>query len=69
VASQLKGLAAAGHPPVIVASPQVRAVVRQIIAPTLPDAAVLGYNEVADDVDVESIGLVKPPQTAAAAAA
>ncbi len=52
---------AAGHQPVIIASPQVRAVVRQIVEPHLPAVAVLGYNEVVSGIDVESVALVMPP--------
>ncbi len=51
----------AGYQPVVLASPQVRAVVRQLIEPHSPGAAVLGYNEVATGVDVESLGLVGLP--------
>jgi len=58
VADALKPVIAAGHNPVVIASPQVRAVVRQIIEPHLPGAAVLGYNEIISDVEVESMGLV-----------
>jgi flagellar biosynthesis protein FlhA len=54
-------LTAAGHQPVIVTSPQVRAVVRQLIESAHPAAAVLGYNEVATGVEVESLVLVTRP--------
>ena len=57
----------AGHPAVVIASPPVRAVVRQIVEPHLPSVAVLGYNEVVLGIDVESLGLVMPPQERAAA--
>lgn len=57
----LQALLAAGHQPVVLASPQVRAVVRQIIEPQVPNAAVLGYNEVPTGVDVESLALVTVP--------
>ncbi len=49
---------AGGHHPVVIASPQVRAAVRQILEPHLPTSAVLGYNEVVAGVEVESMGLV-----------
>ncbi len=60
----------AGHQPVVIASPQVRAAVRQILEPHLPNAAVLGYNEIVAGVEVESLGLVtkgeeRQPVTAA----
>jgi flagellar biosynthesis protein FlhA len=60
IAESLQKLTAAGHPPVVVASPQVRGVVRQIIETSLPTTAVLGYNEVSSDVEVESLALVPP---------
>ncbi|MGQ0627620.1 MAG: flagellar biosynthesis protein FlhA, partial [Phycisphaerales bacterium] len=66
-------LNAASHQPVVIASPPVRAVVRQLLEPVSPAAAVLGYNEVASGVDVESIALIPPvasgPQAAVGAAA
>ncbi|CAG0999778.1 Flagellar biosynthesis protein FlhA [Phycisphaerales bacterium] len=52
---------AAGNPAVVLASPQVRAVVRQILEPSIPNIVVLGYNEVVQGVEVESIALVMPP--------
>ncbi len=58
-----RGLAkvtAAGAHPVVIASPTVRAAVRQIIEPAHASAAVLGYNEVSTGVDVESVALVGP---------
>ncbi len=51
----------AGHQPVVVASPQVRGVVWQMVSPHMPQVAVLGYNEVVADVDVESMALVTDP--------
>jgi len=58
-----------GHLPVIIASPQVRSVVRQILEPHVPGVAVLGYNEVASGIEVESLALVMPPETSEALAA
>ncbi len=53
----------AGYNPVVLASPQVRAQVRQLVEPHSPTCAVLGYNEVSKGVEVESLGLVSssPP--------
>ena len=56
---ELQQLIQAGHHPVILASPQVRAQVRRLVEPHLPNAAVLGYNEVSKGVEVESMGLVQ----------
>ena len=56
--TELQKLIAAGHHPVMLASPQVRAQVRQLIEVHLPNVAVMGYNEVSKGVEVESMGLV-----------
>jgi flagellar biosynthesis protein FlhA len=64
VVRALRPVIDAGHQPVIIASPQVRSVVRQIVEPHLPSVAVLGYNEVIAGVDVESMALVMPPDEA-----
>jgi flagellar biosynthesis protein FlhA len=55
-----------GHNPVVLASPQVRGQVRQLIEPHLPTCAVLGYNEISKGVEVESLGLVQCPAPTAA---
>jgi len=62
IVDALGRLTAAGHPPVIIASPQVRAVVRQMLETRVPTAAVLGYNEIISGLEVESISLVSPLQ-------
>jgi len=56
--SSLKAVTAAGHQPVVISSPQVRAVVRQLLEPHLPAVAVLAYNEIIPAVEVESMALV-----------
>lgn len=65
VAEGLKRVTATGAHPVVVASPQVRAAVRQILDPHMPAVAVLGYNEVASGVEVESMGLIGMPTSLA----
>lgn len=57
----LEQVSASGHQPVVIASPQVRGVVRQILESQLPTVAVLGYNEITPEVEVESLALVAPP--------
>ncbi len=57
----LRQVTSAGHQPVVLASPQVRAIVRQLLEPHLPTVAVLGYNEIIPGIEVESLGLVTPP--------
>ncbi len=55
---ELQRLVRAGHAPVILASPTVRAAFRQIIESQQAQTAVLGYNEVDSGVVVESLGLI-----------
>jgi flagellar biosynthesis protein FlhA len=62
IITALRQVTAQGHQPVVIASPQVRAVVRQLLEPHLPAAAVLGYNEIVPSVEVESLALVAPPK-------
>ena len=59
IIDELNRLVQAGHHPVVLASPQVRAQVRRLIEPHLPTAAVMGYNEISKGVEVESLGLVQ----------
>ena len=62
IAETLGPLLAAGHLPVVIASPAVRSVVRRFAAPSIPGLAVLGFNEVIEGVQVESMGLVSAGQ-------
>ncbi len=66
VTEALQKVIARGHPPVVIASPTVRAVVFQVVSPHLPTVAVLGYNEVVADVEVESLAHVADPGEASA---
>ena len=59
IIKELQRLIQAGHQPVVLASPQVRAQVRRLLEPHLPNVAVVGYNEVTRGVEVESLGLVQ----------
>ena len=65
----LERVTAGGHMPVVIASPPVRAVVRQILEPHQPGVAVLGYNEIVPELEVESMALVMPPEEQVAAVA
>jgi flagellar biosynthesis protein FlhA len=61
IAAALKPVLTSGHPAVVIASPQVRAPVRQLVCPHLPGIVVLGYNEIVPEIEVESLGLVTMP--------
>jgi flagellar biosynthesis protein FlhA len=66
VSETARPLAEAGRRIVVLASPSVRAQVRQLLEPHIADVAVLGYNEVVRGTDVESVGLVQVQPSAAA---
>lgn len=55
-------LVGAGHPVIVLASPSIRAQLKQILDPHIAQVAVLAYNEVVKGLDVESMGLVHLPQ-------
>jgi len=63
ILEELSRLTRAGHHPVVLASPQVRAQVRNLIEPHLPNAAVLGYNEITKGIEVEAVGMVQAPDS------
>ncbi len=50
-----------GYQPIVIASPAVRAIVRQLLEPHVKGIVVLGYNEITAEVDVQSLALVAPP--------
>ncbi len=66
VSRSAEPLVAAGHQLVILTTPTVRAQVKKILDSHLPNAAVLSYNEVVEDLDVESMGLVQLAEPVAA---
>jgi flagellar biosynthesis protein FlhA len=58
IGREVEKLVAAGHAPVILTSPQVRAAVKRIADTIQPGIAALSYNEILRDVKVESLGMV-----------
>ena len=58
IGREVERLLAAGHPAVILCSPQVRGQVKRIADSIQPGITVLSYNEVLRDVKVESLGMV-----------
>jgi flagellar biosynthesis protein FlhA len=67
VGEAARPLSDAGRPVIVVSSPTVRAPLRQILQPHLAGVVVLGYNELADGFDVQSVGLVQLPSSVPAA--
>ena len=59
VAEAARPLTDAGRSTIVVSSPTVRAPLRQILQPHLAGVVVLGYNELVDGFDVQSVGLVQ----------
>jgi len=58
IACEVERLTAAGHPPVVLVSPQIRPVLRQLTAPHLPHLHVLGYGEITRDTQIDMVGTV-----------
>lgn len=54
----LSRLMQTGTKPVVLTSPAIRMYVRQLVERVVPDVAVLSYNELEPDVEVQSIGVV-----------
>ncbi|MFM7072508.1 MAG: flagellar biosynthesis protein FlhA [Planctomycetota bacterium] len=61
IADELPKLTRLRRPPVVLASPAVRAIVKQLTAARLPRLAVLSYREVTRDTHLESVGVVTDP--------
>ena len=59
----------AGHQLVVLTAPTVRAQLKQILDPHFPNVAVLSYNEIVEDLDVNSMGLVQLSQSVGSGAA
>ncbi|MEK7867456.1 MAG: flagellar biosynthesis protein FlhA [Planctomycetota bacterium] len=57
VGKELEKLVTAGHPAVVLCSPQIRLAMKRIADTMQPGIAVLSYNEVTKDAKVESVGM------------
>jgi flagellar biosynthesis protein FlhA len=58
IAAKAQELTQMGRTAVVLCTPQIRSAVRKMIEGSLPQVAVLAYNEVVPDVTVEAVGLV-----------
>lgn len=54
----IKKLVTAGHMPIVIVSPRIRPGLRQITASSMPRLRVLSYNEITQDTQIESLGIV-----------
>jgi flagellar biosynthesis protein FlhA len=52
IGNEVQKLTAAGHGPIVLVSPQIRAALRQIVENHLPNLTVLSFNEVTRDTEV-----------------
>ncbi|MGW8257892.1 MAG: FHIPEP family type III secretion protein, partial [Thermoguttaceae bacterium] len=62
ISAELEKLVTAGHAPVLLASPQIRAAVKQMTAPHIPQLVVLSYNEITRDTKIESVAMLTEGQ-------
>ena len=58
IAGAVERLTMANHPPVLLVSPPIRAALKQMTSPHLPQLAVLSYNEITRDTKIESVAMV-----------
>jgi len=58
IAGEVEKLTRAGHHPIVLVSPQIRAALKQMTGPHLPQLIVLSYNEVTRDTVIESSAMV-----------
>jgi flagellar biosynthesis protein FlhA len=57
ISAQVQKLTAAGHTPIVLVSPQIRAALKQITENHMPQLVVLSFNEITRDTQVVTLGL------------
>jgi flagellar biosynthesis protein FlhA len=55
---EVEKMAAAGRSPIVLVSPQIRAALKQLTAPRLPQLVVLSYNEITRDTRIDALAMV-----------
>jgi len=58
ISGEVEKLVTAGHPPVLLVSPQIRAALKQMTAPHVPQLVILSYNEITRDTKIDSLAMV-----------
>ena len=58
IAREVEKLTKANHHPILLVSPQIRAALKQMTLPHLPQLVVLSYNEITRDTKIESVAMV-----------
>jgi flagellar biosynthesis protein FlhA len=59
ITAEIEKLVSAGHLPIVLCAPQIRAQLKKILDTTKANIAVLSYNEIVSDVNVQSLGTVE----------
>jgi flagellar biosynthesis protein FlhA len=57
IGSELEKSAVSEHPPIVLVSPQIRAALKQLVSPHLPQLIVLSYGEITRDTKIVSVGM------------
>jgi flagellar biosynthesis protein FlhA len=58
ISTEVEKLVTAGHSPVVLVSPQIRAALKHMTAPHVPQLVVLSYNEITRDTKIDSLAMV-----------
>ncbi len=58
IGKEISKLTTQHRPPVLLVSPQIRAALKEMTAPYLPQLVVLSYNEITRDTKIEAVGMV-----------
>lgn len=58
IAAGVEKLTTAGHRPIVLVSPQIRAALKQLTATHLPQLVVLSFNEITRDTVIDSVAMV-----------
>lgn len=58
IANELRNLVDIGEDPIVLTAPIVRFYLKQLTRQSIPDLILLSYNEIAEDVNIESVGMV-----------
>jgi flagellar biosynthesis protein FlhA len=59
IATELQNLVSTGEEPILLTAPIVRFYIKQLTEQSLPDLIVLSYNEIENDINLESAGMVE----------
>ncbi len=59
VGKQIENSETAGHTPICLSSPNIRLALKRLIESSYPNLVVLSYNELINNVEVNSTGIVR----------